>query len=126
MSKQKIGVGLLYFIAFALAATGVLKIVGAAEAGEKFGNMNAPYILGVVELLIAVAIVLPKTRLLGVILAASYFGGAIAFSWLAEGETPGASMALNALLYAGAYLYRPSLADGGPVGTPVAGANLRS
>lgn len=88
MNKQKIGSGLLYFIAFALAATGLLKFIGAAEMGEKLGNVNAPYILGVVEWLIAGALVFPKLRMLGIILAASYFGGAIAFSWLGEDELP--------------------------------------
>ena len=118
MNKQKIGLYLLYFIAFALAATGILKFVGAAEMAEKLGNDNAPYILGVTEWVIAGALLWPRSRMLGVILAASYLGGAIAYSWLGEGEAPIAGMALNAILYAGAYLYRPSLGEGSPITTP--------
>lgn len=107
MDKQKIGLYLLFAIGAAMALTGVFKIVGAEEAGQNFGNTSAPYILAVVEFIIAAAIFLPKTRMLGAILAASYIGGIIAFSWLHEGETPVVGIALNTVLYVGVALYRP-------------------
>ena len=99
-------------VALALVGSGIGKFVGAAEAGETFGNPNAPYILGVVELLIVAALAIPRTRLLGVILAASYFGGAMAFSWLGEGELPLASGIVNTILYLGAALHWPHLTNG--------------
>ena len=106
---------MLYLIVFVLVASGIFKFVGAAELGsdEGLGNVNAPYILGVVDLLIAAALLIPKTRMLGVILAASYFGGAICAAWLVEGEVPIAPAVVNTILYIGAFLYRPSLGDGG-------------
>lgn len=113
MKAPLIGKYLLFFIAGVLLLTGGFKIFGATEAAEEFGNANAPYILAVVEILAAIAIILPKTRLLGVLLAASYFGGVICFQWLNEGEIPLPGMGINAVLYIGAALYRPSLRNGG-------------
>ena len=114
MKRSTIALALLGFIAFALVATGIIKYLNAADFAEKFGNDNVAYILGTVEIVIAVAIAIPRTRMLGIILAASYFGGAIAISWLVQKELPAAAAGLNAVLYLGAYLYRPSLGDGAP------------
>lgn len=119
MNKGKIGLYLLYFICFALVGSGIMKILNAEEMGAMLGNTSAPVILAVVEFLIMLAILLPQTRMLGILLAASYFGGAICAAWLIEGEFPIAAMVINTLLYLGAYLYRPSLGDGSPV-PPVA------
>ncbi|OAV46284.1 DoxX family protein [Lewinella sp. 4G2] len=115
MNKQKIGLILLGLVGFALLGSGVIKFVKPAEfAAEMNGNTMAPYILGVVELIALAALAIPRTRLLGVILAASYWGGAMAFSWLHAGEMPIAPIVLSVLTYVGAYLYRPSLGDGSP------------
>jgi len=54
---------------------------------------------------------MPKTRLLGIILAASYFGGVIAFSWLVEKELPIPGVVLNTILYIGTALMFPTLKD---------------
>ncbi|MEL6391853.1 MAG: hypothetical protein AAFO91_04305 [Bacteroidota bacterium] len=112
MSSQKIGLYLVYLIGLALGASGIFKFIGAEEAAQAFGSSQAPYILGLVDLLIAAAIFIPRTRLLGVILAASYIGGIIAFSWLHEGETPAIGIAMNTLLYVGAALHWPKLQEG--------------
>lgn len=113
MDKQKIGLYIIFFIGGVMALTGTLKIVTAAEAAEEFGNETAPYLLAVVQLLIAAAIFVPKTRLLGGILAASYIGGIIAFSWLHQGEAPIVGIVLNTVLYAGLALYRPFVTNNG-------------
>ncbi len=109
MKQEKIGLGMISLIGVAMAITGVLKIVGAEEAAKGFGNDMAPYILAVVEFIIAALIMIPKRRLLGIILAASYIGGIIAFSWLHEGELPIVGIVLNIILYVGTVLYRPGL-----------------
>ena len=113
MNKHKIGFYLLCFVMFALVGSGVMKVVNAAEVAENLGNARAPYILFVLELLIFAALLIRRTRMLGIILAASYFGGAIAAAWLVEGDLPIGGIVVNTILYIGAYLYRPSLADGG-------------
>ena len=112
MNKQKIGTYMIYLVAGVLCLTAVFKIVGGAESAEHFnGNPSAAYILAVVQVLVAAAVFLPRTRLLGIILAASYFGGVIAFSWLVEKEFPIPGIVLNTVLYAGAALVYPSLKD---------------
>lgn len=112
MNKQKIGLWMIYFMVIPMAIPGVLKIVGAEDGAEMFGNAAVPYILAVIQFLIAGALLLPKTRLLGVILEASYIGGIIAFSWLHEGETPIIGIVLNIILYVGAALHWPKLMTG--------------
>ncbi|MEL7163046.1 MAG: hypothetical protein AAFN92_19965, partial [Bacteroidota bacterium] len=71
-----------------------------------------PYVLAVIEFLVLALLTVPRTRLLGIILSASYFGGAIAFSWLAEDELPFPSVAISVFLYAAAALLYPGLTDG--------------
>lgn len=112
MNKEKNGFYILVLVAAVLVLSGIFKLVSAEEAAKEFGNTSAPYILGILELIMAAAILTPKTRFLGIILAASYFGGTIAFTWLHEGETPMVQMAINAILYIGAALYHPALRGG--------------
>lgn len=116
MQQHKIGFYLLALVAAILLFTGGAKVAGAAEASQKFGNDLAPYVLAGAEWLAAICILLPKTRFLGVILAASYFGGAIAYTWLHEGGTPLAQMGISAVIYVGAALYYPQLREGSGAG----------
>lgn len=118
MNKEKYGQYALFAVAGVLMLTGFFKVFDAEEAAKEFGNDTAPYILAVVEFIVAAAIIFPKTRLLGVLLAASYFGGAIAFAWLVEGELPIVQIAISTVIYVGAALYRPFLQHNG---TGVAG-----
>jgi len=112
LNRKTIGLILLGLVSLALIASGIGKIVGGQEAADAFGGANRPIILAVIEFLIVIALALPATRKLGIILAASYFGGAIAFSWLAENEMPVPGVVINTLLYVGAALYYPGLTDG--------------
>jgi hypothetical protein len=113
MINKKYGQYALFAVAGVLLLTGVFKIFSAEEAAKEFGNDTAPYILAVIEFIIATAIIIPKTRLLGVLLAASYFGGAIAFAWLVEGELPIVQVTISTVIYVGAALYRPFLQHNG-------------
>lgn len=108
MNKQRIGLLLIGLVGLALAASGVGKLMDPTSITDEILPENLR-ILGIIELIIVVCLALRPTRLLGVILAASYIGGIIAFSWLVEGETPLVGIALNVVLYAGAALYRPWL-----------------
>ena len=120
MTREKAGFYVLCLIMVVMAVTGTFKIIGAEEAGENFGNAVAPYVLAAVEYLILACLIFSKTRLLGVILAASYFGGVICFQWLVEGIFPGSGLILNTILYIGAALYRPWLTTGERVVSPEA------
>lgn len=111
MNRSTIGLILLGLAALAFAGSGVAKLVAPDEEMLKMGAKLT--VLAVVEFLIVAAIAVPKTRLLGVILGASYFGGVIAFQWLVEGQAfPVVGLLLNTILCAGAALYYPSLTDG--------------
>lgn len=111
MSKERIGLILIGLVGFALLGSGIMKFTQPAELVAAMGT--GPLLtLAVIELLIVAALVIPRTRLLGIILAASYIGGIIAFSWLVEKEPPLIGIVLNTLLYGGAALYRPWLTRG--------------
>ena len=109
MSKQKIGRALIFSIAAVMLVTAAAKVFRYEQAMQEFGDGYAPYVLALVQVLIASAILIKPTRMLGVILAASYFGGVISFLWLYAGEFPLPGIACNIILYVGAALYRPSL-----------------
>lgn len=113
MKRKTIGMILLGLAAFALVGSGAAKLFAEPEAGmpERFLEMKT--YLAIIEFLIVAALAIPKTRKLGIILAASYFGGVIAFQWLVEGQAfPVIGVILNTLLYASAALLYPSLTDG--------------
>ena len=125
MTKSRIGLILIGLVGFALLGSGIMKFTQPAELVEVMGT--GPLLtLAVVELLIVAALVITRTRMLGIILAASYIGGIIAFSWLVEGETPIIGIVLNSLLYAGAALYRPWVTTNAAAAVPATDPDYRS
>lgn len=116
MTKERIGLILLGLVGLALLGSGLMKFTQPAEMVEAIGSMPL-YFLGLVELLIVASLAMKPTRLLGIILAASYTGGIIAFSWLAADEVPLAGLILSTMLYVGAALYRPWLTNNTEAGT---------
>lgn len=111
MNRKTIGLVLLGLAALAFAGSGMMKLIAPDEEMQKMGSNLI--VLAIIEFLIVAAIAIPKTRLLGIILGASYFGGVIAFQWLVEGQAfPVVGVVLNTILFAGAALYYPSLTDG--------------
>ena len=110
MNKERIGLLLIGLVGFALLGSGIMKFTQPAEMVEAIGSTQL-YVLAIVELLIVTALILKPTRMLGIILAASYTGGILAFSWLVEKEVPVPGLILSVLLYVGAALYRPWLTE---------------
>lgn len=86
-TKEKIGLTLIGLVGLALLASGIMKFTQPVEMIEAMGS-GPLLILGITEMLTVAALIFTPTRLLGIILAASYIGGIIAFSWLVEKETP--------------------------------------
>ena len=82
VARQRVGWALSGVVCLLLAASAVDKIFGSAHSLEmtrSFGIAPATYqMLGVVELASAVLFLVPRTSVLGVLLLASYMGGAIA------------------------------------------------
>ena len=115
MDKRKIGLILIGLAGLAFAGSGIMKIAAPDEEMQQMGSNLI--VLAVIEFLIVAALAIPRTRLLGIILGASYFGGVIAFQWLVEGQAfPVVGVILNTILYAGAALYYPGLTDGEKLG----------
>lgn len=114
MKRKTIGMILLGLVAFALVGSGAAKLFAEPQPGVTERFLELKVYLAIIEFLIVIALAIPKTRKLGIILAASYFGGVIAFQWLVEEQPfPLIGVVINTLLYAGAALYYPSVTDGG-------------
>ena len=111
MTRKRIGLILLGLAGFAFLGSGIAKLVAPDEDMQAMGGKLI--VLAVIEFLIVGALALPRTRLLGVILGASYFGGVIAWQWLVQDHpVPVVGILLNTILYAGAALYYPGLTNG--------------
>ena len=116
MNKEKIGLILIGLVGLVLAFSAVMKLVAAPpEVVEQMGSNLI--LLAIVEVATVVVTAIPRTRLLGILLMASYLGGVIAQEWLVMPGPPIAGVVLNTLLYVGAALYRPWLTQG-VSGTP--------
>ena len=80
--RQYLGWGLAAVVVLLLGASAADKISGSAhslEMSASFGISPTTYrILGVVELVSALLFVIPRTATVGLLLLASYMGGAIA------------------------------------------------
>ena len=111
MRKERIGLILVGLVGLALVASGIMKLVAAPPEVVEAMGANLP-LLAMVEIATVVVMAIPRTRLLGILLMASYLGGVIAFEWLEQGGYPVAGVILNTLLYVGAALYRPWLTQG--------------
>ncbi|MHC8949741.1 DoxX family protein, partial [Sphingobacterium hungaricum] len=80
-TKNIIGWVLAGLVAFVLIASGVQKLIGSPEMVEqsaKMGGLATLRILGTLELVIAVLYLIPRTGVLGTLLAVAYMGGAMA------------------------------------------------
>lgn len=79
----RVGIGLSVLAAFPLLASSVMKLLQRPEAVDSFTHVfgygaETLVPLGVVEILVAVLYLIPRTRYLGAILATGYLGGAVA------------------------------------------------
>lgn len=81
-TKRIIGWSLSGLVALMLIASAIDKIFGSEHAlqmAKSFGLSPTPYaVLGIIELLSVILFLIPRTGVLGTLLLASYFGGAIA------------------------------------------------
>lgn len=111
VNRKNIGTALLGLAAFALLGSGVGKLIAPDEKMLEMGHKLV--LLALLEFQIVIFMGIPRTRLLGIILAGGYFGGIVAWQFLAEDQIfPVVGFALCAILYAGAALLYPGLTDG--------------
>lgn len=72
-------------VAFALVGSGMVKLSGgeqAAEMAKGLGGTGHVMLLGILELVIALIWLIPRTGIIGTLLAAAYMGGAIAVHFI--------------------------------------------
>ena len=93
-----------------LFMSGVMKIARTAEVVKGFANWPAgsAVSIGIVELACTVIYLIPRTAVLGAILLAGYFGGAIAAS-VQQGVSFALPLAFGVLVWGGLYLRDPRL-----------------
>jgi hypothetical protein len=92
-----------------LIFTGSQKLLGSAppEALVKYGLGGQAELIGAGALLTAILLLIPRTCSLGVLLASSFWGGAICVH-MAHGEPYLLQSVLLVLTWAGAYLRNPA------------------
>jgi hypothetical protein len=92
-----------------LIVTGLQKILGSVppEALVKYGLGDQARLIGVGALLTALFLLIPRTSALGILLASSFWGGAICIH-MAHGEPYLFQAVMLVLSWAGAYLRNPA------------------
>jgi uncharacterized membrane protein YphA (DoxX/SURF4 family) len=82
-----VGWVLTVLIAAGLTFSGVLKLMGRDDVKTEFARLGLPdnmlFPLGILELACLAVFLIPQTAVLGAILLAGYFGGAICTHWRA-------------------------------------------
>lgn len=84
-TNKIVGWVLAGLVAFALVGSGMVKLSGgeqAAEMAKGLGGAGHVTLLGILELVIALIWLIPRTGIVGTLLAAAYMGGAIAVHFI--------------------------------------------
>ena len=106
---QIAGLVLHVLIAGLLIVTGSQKVLGSAppEALVRYGLGDQARLIGAGALLTALLLLVPRTSSLGILLASSFWGGAICIH-MAHGEPYVLQAVLLVLSWVGAYLRNPA------------------
>lgn len=111
-SRERLGWGLAGFVFLLLAASAIDKLSGSAHSLKMttaFGIDPTTYrLLGVIELGSAALFLVPRTSVVGLLLLASYMGGAIA-THLQHGQSVVFPAAIEAWIWATAFVRLPGL-----------------
>jgi uncharacterized membrane protein YphA (DoxX/SURF4 family) len=103
--------GATILVAFIFVASGLMKIFGGdatAEMARGLGGENNLIILGVLELVIALVWVLPRTGVAGTLLAVAYIGGALAVHFV-TGQPVFVPVAIQVVIWLAAAIRFPEL-----------------
>ena len=111
-THQRLGWGLAGLVVLLLAASALDKLSGSAHSLQmttSFGISPGTYrVLGLVELASAALFIVPRTMVLGLLLLASYLGGAIA-THLQHQQSIALPAAIEAMVWMAAVLRIPKL-----------------
>jgi hypothetical protein len=108
--RRRAGNVLIGFVSAVLVFSSVTKFVGLAPVVAQLTGFGftRPWItlIGLIELATGLALILPRTRALGLLLVSGFFGGAIA-THIQHGELPIPPALLLALCWLGVWLRYP-------------------
>lgn len=107
--RRRTGTVLLLLAAVILIASGTTKLIGPAAVVrqlESFGFAGKIQLVGVLELVSGMLLLVPRTRSLGLLLASSFMGGAIA-THLQHNELPAPAALVLSLVWLGSWLRYP-------------------
>lgn len=96
-----------------LLSSGILKLSGLPQAGEmaaSVGGAKNLLFLGVLEIIIVFLFVIPRTKVIGLLLMIAYFGGAMA-THLITGEPILVPTLIQALVWLTAFFAIPELKE---------------
>ncbi len=115
MSKARVIIGwiLVGLVAALMVATGIQKIVGG-EGAQMYVDLGVGeflVLIGIGEVVTAILFALPVTAPLGLLLASSYWGGAIA-THMIDGSPFITNAMLLVIVWVSAYLLRPHIFTG--------------
>ena len=110
-TKQNIGNGLNYFIAFALIVSGLLKLIGVEAYVQMIQELNPNYhaniyLLGIIAIASGVLFAIPRTFTYGFIATLVFLGGTIS-AHMQHGDNYIPQIVFVLLTALSAYLKRP-------------------
>lgn len=101
------------FVLLALVASAIMKLMNTQQVADGFAQQGwAPgsaTTIGLIELACAVVYSIPRTSVLGAILVAGYFGGAVCISLRFEPAGAVVALVCGVLAWGGLYLRDPRL-----------------
>lgn len=103
--------GLLILVAFIFAASGLFKLLGGeqtTEMAQGVGGAANLVILGIIELVVVVLWVIPRTGIMATLLGMAYIGGAIAVHFV-NGQPIALPVSIEVIIWVAALVRFPEL-----------------
>lgn len=108
-TRNIVGWVLTGIVCLILLASGGFKLSGGnPEMVNGVGGETNLFVLGVLEIIIVVLLLIPKTAIIGTLLAVAYMGGAIAVHFTG-GQSLAVPVAIESLIWAAAFVRLPEL-----------------
>lgn len=110
-TRNIVGWVLTSIVCLILLASGSFKLSGGnPEMIEGVGGETNLVILGILEIVIVVLLLIPKTVVIGTLLAVAYMGGAIAVHFTG-GQSLTVPIAIESLIWVAAFVRLPELSE---------------
>ncbi len=101
------------FVVFALVASAIMKLMNTQQVAEGFAQQGWPegsaMTIGTIELIVGIIYAIPRLQVLGAILVAAYFGGAVCLSLRFQPSGAIVALICGILAWGGLYLRDPRI-----------------